>query len=173
MPLPKTFKEAFEVTRNLECHYLWLDTLCIIQDDTIDVEKEMAQMGKICRDANVTIVADNGPDTEPGLFAARDPRSLKSCIITTTFTVYNQRFTIHDSFGCRYRGETYRFTRETGWTLQAERMSGHLLIFTTKYVEFSCMSEKVYEFTPSFLQHRKHLQLIIVRRSQFLRMSDL
>ena len=108
----------------------------------------MAQMGKIYRDATLTIVAENSPDTDSGLFAARDPRPLKPCNITTTVIAYNQRFTRHDYISCRDRGETHRFTRERGRTLQEELISGRLLVFTTKYVEFVCMSEKVDDFTP-------------------------
>lgn len=31
--LPQTFKDAVEVTSALEVQYLWIDSLCIIQDD--------------------------------------------------------------------------------------------------------------------------------------------
>ena len=34
--LPATFRDAVEVTRKLGCQYLWIDSLCIIQDDSHD-----------------------------------------------------------------------------------------------------------------------------------------
>jgi hypothetical protein len=35
--LCKTFKEALTVTRSLDLEHLWIDSLCIIQDDVDDV----------------------------------------------------------------------------------------------------------------------------------------
>lgn len=34
--LPKTFFEAVAIVRNLNIRYLWIDTLCIVQDDLED-----------------------------------------------------------------------------------------------------------------------------------------
>jgi len=38
--LPKTFRDAFKIARKLQLRYLWIDSLCIIQDDTVDWEQE-------------------------------------------------------------------------------------------------------------------------------------
>lgn len=34
--LPKTFREAIQVTRDLGYRYIWIDSLCIIQDSEED-----------------------------------------------------------------------------------------------------------------------------------------
>ncbi|KAF2786856.1 heterokaryon incompatibility, partial [Melanomma pulvis-pyrius CBS 109.77] len=34
--LPKTFKDAMVITRKLGYNYIWIDSLCIIQDDPDD-----------------------------------------------------------------------------------------------------------------------------------------
>lgn len=45
--LPKTFQDAIEITHGLGTRYLWIDSLCIIQDDISDWEFESAKMASI------------------------------------------------------------------------------------------------------------------------------
>lgn len=45
--LPKTIRDAVIVTRRLGLVYLWVDTLCIIQDSPQDLEAECAKMSSI------------------------------------------------------------------------------------------------------------------------------
>ncbi|RYP71129.1 hypothetical protein DL771_005063 [Monosporascus sp. 5C6A] len=67
--LTKTFQDAVMVTKALGLRYIWIDSLCIIQDDNDDWEKEAALMGSVYNGAYVTIAA-NGSANE-GNF--RDP----------------------------------------------------------------------------------------------------
>lgn len=66
--MPKTFQDAVVITRRLGIRYLWIDALCIIQDDRSDWEKESAKMGAIYSLAHVTIAADSGRDCNSGCF---------------------------------------------------------------------------------------------------------
>lgn len=83
--MPPTFQDAIEVTRQLGFRYLWIDSLCIIQDDESDWSNESHRMGTIFEEASCTIAAvdsvdDNGIDH--GLFLPRDadPLSVKLTI---------------------------------------------------------------------------------------------
>lgn len=83
--MPPTFQDAIEVTRQLGFRYLWIDSLCIIQDDEADWSYESRKMGTIFEEASCTIAAvdavdDNGVDH--GLFLPRDtdPLSVKLTI---------------------------------------------------------------------------------------------
>ena len=58
-PLSKTFSDAIRVTRALDEQYIWIDSLCIIQD-TDDVLSEMWKMGKYYQHSLVTIAAISG-----------------------------------------------------------------------------------------------------------------
>ncbi|OJD31795.1 heterokaryon incompatibility [Diplodia corticola] len=68
--LPKTICDAVLVTRALGLRYLWVDSLCIIQDDTEDWERECAQMKSIYSEAYLTISALAGDTCHSG-FADR------------------------------------------------------------------------------------------------------
>jgi hypothetical protein len=49
--LPKTIQDAIKVTRMLGIEYLWVDSICIVQDDSKDFQKESVDMGKIYQHA--------------------------------------------------------------------------------------------------------------------------
>jgi hypothetical protein len=55
--LPQTIQDAVVCTHNLGLKYLWVDSLCIIQDSTEDRDREIAHMAQIYRNAFVTISA--------------------------------------------------------------------------------------------------------------------
>jgi hypothetical protein len=55
--LSKNFAHAVIVTRQLGLRYIWIDSLCILQDSPKDWQKEAAMMHKVYRYADATIVA--------------------------------------------------------------------------------------------------------------------
>ena len=55
--MPVVFREAFAIARGLGFRFLWIDGLCIVQDDPIDKEREILQMPNIYRGADLTICA--------------------------------------------------------------------------------------------------------------------
>lgn len=69
--LPQTFRDAIVLTRKLGIRYLWIDSLCIIQDDLSDWEKEAAHMADVYTDAYVTISASSAPSDGDGFLQKR------------------------------------------------------------------------------------------------------
>jgi hypothetical protein len=55
--LPPTFLPAIMVTRRMRCGYLWIDSLCIVQDDQEDWQVRAAQMASIYRNLLLTLAA--------------------------------------------------------------------------------------------------------------------
>lgn len=55
--LGQTIQDAIEVTRSLSIRYLWVDALCIMQDDPNDKAREIQKMGDIYKNATITIAA--------------------------------------------------------------------------------------------------------------------
>lgn len=55
--MPASYRDAVMVTRRLGVRYLWIDSLCIVQDDTGDWEREAALMGSIYHNSTVTVMA--------------------------------------------------------------------------------------------------------------------
>ncbi|KAH8687919.1 heterokaryon incompatibility protein-domain-containing protein [Tricladium varicosporioides] len=60
--LPPTFQDAVYLTRQLGLRYLWIDSLCILQDSKEDWMKESATMGRVYQDSYLSIQI-NAPDS--------------------------------------------------------------------------------------------------------------
>ncbi|MCJ1266197.1 hypothetical protein MMC22_006080 [Lobaria immixta] len=69
--LPKNFLDAIAVTRILGIQYLWIDSLCIIQDSIEDWLQESAKMGEIYKNSLVTIAATNAKESTAGFLRKR------------------------------------------------------------------------------------------------------
>lgn len=69
-PLPANFRDAISIARELGIQYLWIDSLCIIQegDDHADLVQELGKMGFIYRNAWLTIAAVSSPNSSGGCF---------------------------------------------------------------------------------------------------------
>jgi hypothetical protein len=66
--LPATLRDSIVITASLGIHYIWIDALCIIQDDTSDWAAESAKMGGIYHGSLVTIAAAGSSDSHGGCF---------------------------------------------------------------------------------------------------------
>lgn len=68
--LPRSFQDAALVARSLGIRYLWIDSLCIVQDDEGDWLLESRRMGVIFADASVTIAAHSSPNPGHGFLSS-------------------------------------------------------------------------------------------------------
>jgi hypothetical protein len=75
--LPLVFQDAAALARRLAIPHLWIDALCIVQDNTVDLSREISNMGHIYRNAFLNIgaleAAENTGTPPVGLFIDRNP----------------------------------------------------------------------------------------------------
>ena len=64
--LHQTVRDAVTVTCRLKFQYLWIDALCILQDDLQDKVKEIRSMENIYKKAHLTIVAQRASNVDEG-----------------------------------------------------------------------------------------------------------
>lgn len=69
--LPQTLQDAVRLTSELGIEYLWVDSLCIIQDSAEDKEQEIPKMSQYYQDAYVTISA-GGEKVTDGFLKSHD-----------------------------------------------------------------------------------------------------
>jgi Heterokaryon incompatibility protein (HET) len=79
--IPKTIRDTVNLVDQLGIQYLWVDCLCIVQDDTESKHDQIQAMSGIYANAYVTIIAGNGWDANHGLGGIQgvtEPRHLST-----------------------------------------------------------------------------------------------
>jgi hypothetical protein len=71
--LPRTFQDAILITRQLGLQFIWIDSLCIIQDSVEDWAQESGAMGTIYQNSCCTIAAAEAQNSHQGCFVHRNP----------------------------------------------------------------------------------------------------
>jgi hypothetical protein len=83
---PKTFQDAILITRGLNIRYLWVDSVCIVQDDPSDWAREAANMHNIYNSAVLKIGADRAANADEGCFlSAQDQLERYARLKSLTF----------------------------------------------------------------------------------------
>jgi hypothetical protein len=81
--LPTTFRDTIAYARRLGLRFLWIDSLCIIQDDATDWQRESSQMANIYRNSYITLAAAKSTDGQGGLFSTASSRSFAHLLTYT------------------------------------------------------------------------------------------
>lgn len=141
--LPKTFLDAVTVTRHLGLRYLWIDSLCICQDDPDDWARESARMIDVYSKAHLVISADNANDKSLGCFHQRNisqssiftvrlagqekPSSMQAVLL---FPISEQPFFYGDFIS--------EPLTQRGWALQERVLSRRSLHYGSDQLYFEC-----------------------------------
>ena len=65
--LPRTIQDSISLARSLKCRYLWVDALCLLQNDAEDLDRGVNAMDQIYEHAWLTVVAGTGYDANARL----------------------------------------------------------------------------------------------------------
>ncbi|KAF2684743.1 HET-domain-containing protein, partial [Lentithecium fluviatile CBS 122367] len=133
--LPKTFTQAIAVTEKIGLRYLWIDSLCIIQDSAEDWRVEAGSMDKVYLNSFCTIAASLAANPNEGLFWDRNAELSKPFAVQfmspprpTQFRVFlDLQFLILDHSPLYKRG----------WVLQESLLSPRTMHFS-KLPAFEC-----------------------------------
>ncbi|KAL9111784.1 MAG: hypothetical protein Q9227_003843 [Pyrenula ochraceoflavens] len=131
--LPQTFLDAMAVVEKIGAQYLWIDRLCIIQDDEkVGGEKEhqIAQMDRIYGEALFTIVAADGKTADAGLAGVSKTRTYNQVI-------EEMRRGIYIYLPLEIRQELFPW-ESRAWTFQEKLLSRRLLVFTNGFAIWHC-----------------------------------
>jgi hypothetical protein len=71
--LPKSFRDAVTFTRGLGVRYLWIDSICIIQEDKKDLRNESSLMSHVYGNSFATLAAVHAKDCSGGLYSKSGP----------------------------------------------------------------------------------------------------
>lgn len=133
LPIPDTIRDAFGFTEMLGVRYLWVDSLCIAQDNTQAKYAEIGQMSAIFANASVTIIAANGSNAYsglPGLQGISSPRTCKQDI----FNVGRGSKILLQ----QWQGSETSVWSTRAWTFQELLFSRRRVIFEGDYLRWEC-----------------------------------
>ncbi|PSN73725.1 HET-domain-containing protein [Corynespora cassiicola Philippines] len=131
--LPKTFQDAVQVTRSLGLQYLWIDSLCIIQDNPEDWDHESKLMEQVFSSAYLTIAATCADGTDDGFLKAR-PTRYPVTIRKDKNSVYYACDAIDHFHEDVDQGEL----NMRGWVLQERALSRRTIHFTRNQSYWEC-----------------------------------
>jgi hypothetical protein len=66
--IPRTFQDAITFARHLGLAYIWIDSLCIVQDDLMDWQEQSGIMTTIYSNSYITLAAAVSDGPESGIF---------------------------------------------------------------------------------------------------------
>jgi hypothetical protein len=151
-PWPTVISDAVLVTRQLGLRYLWVDRLCIDQEDAQTKHFLISNMDVVYRSAEITIIAAAGSTADHGLPGVGTAKRKPQPKIQIGATVLASPLE-----NCRE--DIYRSTWWTrGWTYQEGVLARRRLVFTESQVYWECESMVTWEaiHLPLESLHAKH-----------------
>lgn len=150
--LPKTFQDAIHICAKLGVEFLWIDALCIIQDDDQDWEEEASKTGKYYRNAYMTIVAhpthittgELDTDANRVCQLVRPPESKTAVhgLDEQPFEI-SSHLVLHDSFFPQPPDESKSSYFLRGWCFHERILAPRILHFTRSEVIFECNADEL------------------------------
>ena len=169
--LPQTIRDAIRLTRNLGFRYLWVDALCIVQDDSTDKMHEINAMGSVYRGAALTISASSSSSVSDGFLHRRsEPMSFRLPFALSKDLDGTIGFVDNPTQHIETEALQLR-----GWSLQEHLLARRLVMFCAHEILFRCcynlepiqqsyinysalgylsLEEKLYDYT----EHKRRMQ---------------
>lgn len=149
--LPRTIKDAIVLTDSLGVDYLWIDALCILQDNEADKGVQIAAMAQIYGFSFITVVAASSPSVYGGLPGLHLGTRVEEQHEAVVIPPADQR----DKGGTATAGLSLMTTLQPlvrdsdhycertpwntrGWTMQERALSRRVLVFTREQVYWAC-----------------------------------
>ena len=147
--IPKSFTDAIAITQSLSIPYLWIDALCIVQDDTEEWKREAMIMKDIYAGSTVNIAAADASNSDGG------------CLHDSS-QAHFRTITVHDAYGNKWKirlqeGDTRELILATvlnsrGWVLQEQLLSRRMVSCMSSEWHWECVCELASETGACFPQ---------------------
>ncbi|KAK0658716.1 heterokaryon incompatibility protein-domain-containing protein [Cercophora samala] len=134
--ISQTYLDAIKVTRDIGLRYLWVDALCIVQDDDAEKAIIISQMAAVYGNAVINIVASTNFSPDDGLPGVGNTSRTRSQIVKQI-----QGLSVAASF--HDPRQPYHEIEDTvwnsrAWTFQERHLSQRAVYFTASQLHFTC-----------------------------------
>ncbi|SPO03606.1 uncharacterized protein DNG_06289 [Cephalotrichum gorgonifer] len=152
--LPLTFQHAVELARSLSVRYIWIDSLCIIQDDAADWRAEAATMCSVYQHSHLTIAAAASSSGKGGLFY-ESPMSEATGVLADgrPYSVFARR-------EIKHMDRQFPLLKR-GWVLQERVLSPRMVFFGEHELLWECRECQTCQCSP----HSGGIETIIEKLS--------
>lgn len=145
---PRTFSDAFQIAKAVGISYIWIDSLCIVQDDDDDWQKEADLMQSVYSGSHLNIAAASATDAYGGCFVKppyfRDGVQAK---INIQGTEVIKEFS-YQGFYKRSILNSHLMSR--GWAIQEKLLAPRTIHFGDRGAIWECAGTVVSEFFPKW-----------------------
>lgn len=143
--LPQTFKDAMVITKRLGYSYIWIDSLCIIQDNIEDWLSQSAIMGQVYRNSVCNLASLAATDSHGGFFNTRNPLLHRPCRLSGDSQSELYAFGYGDPTD---NGRSRSRLISRAWVFQERLLSPRSLYFDVTGISWECASCSASEALP-------------------------
>ncbi|KAK3695869.1 heterokaryon incompatibility protein-domain-containing protein [Podospora appendiculata] len=148
--LNRTFQDAITAARKLGYRYIWIDSLCILQDSREDWTREASRMALVYQNADITLSAACATSGDTGLFQSREGQTSSVKVPCSRLRdeldpppIPNCYFTVR-----KKERRDYTFTKEVAegplntraWTLQERCLSRRIVHYARTQLYWECQT---------------------------------
>ena len=147
--LPRLYHDVVILARSLEVQYIWIDSLCIVQDDDEDRDHEIRRMGDIFDGAFLVVIAASAPSPRTGIlqtalwpwsgpgrsrYVWRDATAVRYDGLNLDKVHFRERIHKHSERDACQRERIMR----RAWTYQERLLARRCLVFKEKEIVWEC-----------------------------------
>ena len=148
--LPKAFQDTIHIAGWFQVEYLWIDSLCIIQDSHDDWVRESCKMKDIHRNSFLTVAATGATNPSMGCFRDRNP-SLVEPIRYRASNEAEEYITIFEEIRLEKAIHSSPLSKRA-WAFQERLLSPRVLHFGENQMLWECNELSACETCPGGIQ---------------------
>jgi hypothetical protein len=135
--LPLNFRDAISFTRRLGYEYLWIDSLCIIQQDSQDWRHEAGRMAGYYESATVTLAIADAINCQVGFLGSRRHHNSPPILGED-----GELYVLRQSLPGDDDLDLNSYINKRAWTLQERFLSPRIIHFTQGQVVWHCRNSR-------------------------------
>lgn len=154
--LPPVFQDSIAYVRKLGISLLWIDSLCIVQDDKDDWRVEASKMASIYQNAYLVLSASKSPSSEHGLFGGIDGESNPTIVPIPSSSqgsalCFRKSFThLPGYMDQKLVKKSPLPTLNRGWIFQERLLASRVLHFGPQELSWECLEESACQCTGTY-----------------------
>jgi len=139
--LTKTFQDAIDICRKLDIDFLWIDSLCILQDSIDDWTQNAAEVGSIYENVLLTIAATKSKEGCGGCYTKTDSQYHARLVPDVDNIYIRQKPPSYPVYESTLDQSNFPLLNRA-WVYQEMNLSVRVLHFCSQEVVWACRSAR-------------------------------